>query len=65
MITPRDLALIANTLIDRHGPEAVHWADLAVEDLEQKGELWRADAWRALRSVIVGLIGAEAEPTIH
>lgn len=52
-ITPDDIRQIAFTLIDRHGARALGYADLAVEELEGKGEAASAEAWKALRSEIV------------
>lgn len=52
-ITPDDIRQIAFTLIDRHGVRALGYADLAVEELEGKGEAASAEAWKALRSEIV------------
>ena len=48
-ITPEDIRIIAFTLVDRHGPEALGYADQAVIELDDKGETESADAWRALR----------------
>lgn len=63
-ITPDDIRQIAFTLIDRHGARALGYADLAVEELEGKGETASAEAWKALRSEIVdaleGRIGRAA-----
>lgn len=51
-ITPDDIRNIAFTLVDRHGAQALGYADLAVEEMEEKGEAASAEAWRALRSEI-------------
>lgn len=48
-ITPEDIRIIAFTLVDRHGPQALGYADQAVCELDDKGETESADAWRALR----------------
>lgn len=69
MITAHDLKALADFLVDRHGEHAVWYADQAVRELETQGEEWRADAWRALRSVVVDLLagrmsGPEAV-TVH
>jgi hypothetical protein len=52
-ITPADIRQIAFTLVDRHGPRALGYADMAVDELEEKGERESADAWIALRSEII------------
>jgi hypothetical protein len=51
-ITPEDIRIIAFTLVDRHGAQALGYADQAVIELDDKGETESADAWRALRSEI-------------
>jgi hypothetical protein len=48
-ITPADIRIIAFTLVDRHGAQALGYADQAVFELEGKGEEKSANAWRALR----------------
>jgi|OM-RGC.v1.034110064 hypothetical protein len=48
-ITPADIRIIAFTLVERHGVQALGYADQAVCELEGKGEAESADAWRALR----------------
>ena len=56
MITADDLRSLANYLVDRHGPIAVDYADQAVYELEAQGEAMRADAWKALRSVVEDMV---------
>ena len=56
MITDDDYLTIAETLIRRHGATALLWADLAIQDLDEKGETYSADHWRALRNVINTLV---------
>jgi hypothetical protein len=56
MITPKDLHTLARRLINRHGAIAVTYADRAVCELEASGEQERADAWRALRSVVIDVL---------
>ena len=56
MITAGDLHNLANYLIDRHGPVALDYADQAVDELEALGEGNRAEAWKALRSVVEDLV---------
>lgn len=68
MITPKDLHTLATRLINRHGAVALSYADQAVSELEAIGEHERADAWRALRSVVVDLLAgrfASPEITVH
>ncbi len=60
-ITPDDIRQIAFTLVDRHGARALGYADLAVEELEEKGELASAEAWKALRSEIVDALEGRIE----
>ena len=56
MITAEDLRSLANYLIDRHGDVAIDYADRAVFEVEAHGEGGRADAWKALRSVVVDMV---------
>lgn len=56
MITADDLRSLANYLVDRHGPVAVDYADQAVFELEAQGEVIRADAWKALKSVVEDMV---------
>jgi hypothetical protein len=62
-ITPLDIRAIAFTLVDRHGDMALNYADMAVSELEQKGEDESANAWRVLRweieDALSGLIERE------
>lgn len=51
-ITPQDIRMIAFTLVERHGAQALGYADQAVWEMEDQGEAECADAWRALRSEI-------------
>ncbi len=59
MITEDDYLQIAETLIRRHGANALHWADLAIDDLDTKGEQDSADHWRSLRDVIGNLVASD------
>ncbi|WP_439635592.1 hypothetical protein [Oceanicaulis sp.] len=63
-ITPLDIRAIAFTLVDRHGDQALNYADLAVTELEEKGEDESANAWRVLRweiqDALAGVIGRES-----
>jgi len=68
MISPKDLHTLATRLVNRHGAVALSYADQAVSELEAIGEHERADAWRALRSVVVDLLAGRftaAEITVH
>ncbi len=56
-ITPEDIRIIAFTLVNRHGAQALGYADQAVIELDEKGETESADAWRALRSEIEDALG--------
>jgi len=66
-ITAFDIRVIAFTLVDRHGDQALGYADQAVAELEQQGEADSANAWRALRweieDALAGVI--ERETPIH
>jgi hypothetical protein len=68
-ITPEDIRIIAFTLVDRHGAQALGYADQAVTELDDKGEVESADAWRALRSEIQdalnGRIARETPIALH
>ncbi|WP_440958954.1 hypothetical protein ACFELO_02265 [Oceanicaulis sp. LC35] len=63
-ITPLDIRAIAFTLVDRHGDMALNYADMAVTELEQKGEDESANAWRVLRweiqDALAGVIERES-----
>ena len=68
MITPKDLHTLATRLVDRHGAVAISYADQAVSELEAIGEVERADAWRALRSVVIDVLAGRLvsnEITVH
>ena len=68
MITPKDLHTLATRLVNRHGAVALSYADQAVSELEAIGEHERAEAWRALRSVVVDLLAGHfpsKEVTVH
>lgn len=56
MITPNDLQDLASVLVERHGPKAVFFADCAVDEMEALGDEFRADAWRALKSLVEDVI---------
>ncbi|MCF8879751.1 hypothetical protein L5876_08000 [Hyphobacterium sp. SN044] len=68
-ITPDDMRQIAFTLVDRHGARAIGYADEAVGEMEALGDDGRADAWRALRSVmedaLAGRLDRGGEITVH
>jgi len=68
-ITPLDIRAIAFTLVDRHGDEALTYADLAVNELVEKGEEDSANAWRVLRweikDALAGLIERESPIHLH
>lgn len=62
MITAQDLQALAGLLVARHGPTADSLAARAIAELEAQGELWRADHWRALRSVMADMIEGRLDP---
>ena len=51
-ITPDDFRQVAWTLVNRHGAKALGYAEMAVDELEEKGEMESAEAWRVLHSEI-------------
>lgn len=68
MISPKDLHTIAVKLLNRHGTVALSFADHAVNELEALGECERADAWRALKSVLADVVAGRLSDrglTIH
>lgn len=56
MITANDLRSLATYMVERHGLVAVDYANQAVGELEAQGETDRADAWKALRSVVEDMV---------
>lgn len=68
-ITPEDIRQIAFTLVDRHGAKALGYADQAVGEMEELGDDSRAEAWRALKSVVedalAGRIARNGGLTLH
>jgi hypothetical protein len=56
MMTENELNLLAAYMVDTHGPKAIQYADTAVCELEQIGEMMRADAWRSLRGVVLDMV---------
>ena len=68
-ITPADIRIIAFTLVERHGAQALGYADQAVCELDGKGEAQSADAWRALRweiqDALDGRIERETPIQVH
>ncbi len=67
--TPEDIRQLAYTLVDRHGAKAIGYADLAVGEMEEMGDDSRADAWRALKSVVedalAGRLDRDGGITLH
>ena len=68
-ITPADMLSLAFLLVDRHGAKAIGYADLAVGEMEEAGDDQRADAWRALKSVVedalAGRLERDSDVTLH
>ena len=58
-LTEEDFRQVAERLVRRHGDNAVLWAELAMDDLQAKGESWRADAWRAVRDIAAEITRVE------
>jgi hypothetical protein len=68
MITAQDLQRLAFRLIGRHGTVALSLAETAAQELEAKGEVESADAWRALKSVVADVLAgrlSSGKLTIH
>jgi len=69
MITTSDLHALAVFMVENHGKKAIHLADRAVDELEAQNATDSADAWRALRSVVVdmleGRLSASERPRVH
>ena len=55
-ITPEDIRHVATTLVERHGEKALDYADMAVGEMEDLQDTYRANAWKALRSGIVDVL---------
>lgn len=51
-ISAEDFTRIAWILVDRHGADALWWADQAIDELDAKNDSYRAGAWRTLKSVV-------------
>lgn len=64
-ITPEDIRNIAITLVDRHGAKALGYADLAVGEMEDQHDAYRAEAWKVLRSEIIDVLDGRAGPVDH
>lgn len=60
-ITPSDMRSLAFLLVDRHGAKALGYADLAVGEMEDLGDERRADAWKALKSVVEDALAGRLE----
>ena len=56
-LTEDDFRALADKLVERCGPDAVYWADMAIEELDAQGEEWRAAAWRTLRVWVLDRLG--------
>ena len=56
MITDHELNMLAAYMFNTHGEEALIYADKAVRELEEIGEIMRADAWRMLRVVVLDMV---------
>ena len=68
MITAHEINLLAAYMVDTHGEEALLHADRAVQELEEIGEIMRADAWRMLRVVVLDIVegrGSREGHTLH
>ena len=60
-ITPEDIRHIAITLVNRHGARALDYADMAVDEMEEQQDEFRTEAWKALRSEIVDVLGGRSQ----
>lgn len=61
-LNEQDYRDVAERLVRRHGDSAILWAELAIDDLQAKGETWRAEAWRAVRDIVAEITGCEFTP---
>jgi len=65
MIADQELNLLAAYMVDLHGDLALHYADCAVAELEQVGAQDRAEAWRLLREVVMGMMAGRINRDGH
>ncbi|MEO1039836.1 MAG: hypothetical protein AAFX09_09835 [Pseudomonadota bacterium] len=60
-ITPDDIRTIAFTLVERHGVQALGYADQAIAEMEAQSADDSAQAWRALRWEIADALDGRIE----
>ena len=65
MMTENELNMLAAYMVDTHGRKAIQYAESAVSELEESGELLRADAWRSLRGVVLDMVEGRRSKAGH
>lgn len=65
MMTENELNMLAAYMVDTHGRKAIQYAEIAVSELEEIGELLRADAWRSLRGVVLDMVEGRRSKAGH
>ncbi len=65
MMTENELNMLAAYMVDTHGRKAIQYAESAVSELEEIGELLRADAWRSLRGVVLDMVEGRRSKAGH
>lgn len=65
MMTENELNMLAAYMVDTHGCKAIQYAEIAVSELEEIGELLRADAWRSLRGVVLDMVEGRRSKAGH
>jgi len=64
-ITPDDLRIMAFTMVDRHGENALLLAGQAVDEMRALGDSHRTCAWQTLLSVIEDALDGRIERDQH
>jgi len=64
-ITPDDLRIMAFTMVDRHGENALSLAGQAVDEMRALGDAHRTRAWQTLLSVIEDALDGRIERDQH
>jgi hypothetical protein len=56
MLNAQDIRNLARFLVDRYDLAALHYVDQAIRDLDDVGDLLRAQSWRTLRCVLADMV---------
>ncbi len=56
MLTAHDFQSLAAFMVEKHGANALGFAERAVNELEDQGEKDRAHHWRCLRSLVIDML---------